>query len=124
MARIALVFLALIGVVLAGCKKRQDYSQHYPNLTGEVLFENDRLVVQRFVIQPGQWEGIHSHPGNQLYVHIKGGEWTVRYGEKEEVSLEKDGSVGWQDAVDLSEKHESGNTGPTPIEWLWITLKP
>jgi mannose-6-phosphate isomerase-like protein (cupin superfamily) len=124
MARIALLFLALIGMALPACKNHQDFTQHYPNLTGEVVFENDRMVVQRFVIQPGQWEGIHSHSGNQLYVHIKGGEWTVRYGDKEEVSVAKDGSVGWQKAVELSEKHESGNTGSTPIEWLWINLKP
>jgi mannose-6-phosphate isomerase-like protein (cupin superfamily) len=123
MTRIALVFVALIAVALPACKNRQDYTQHYPNLTGEVLFDNDQMVVQRFVIQPGQWEGIHSHSGSQLYVHLKGGEWTVRSGDKEEVSVAKDGSVGWQKAVDLSEKHESGNTGTTPIEWLWITLK-
>ena len=123
MARITFVFLVLFGAALVGCKSRQDYSQHYPNLTGEVLFENDQMVVQRFVIEPGQWEGIHSHSGKQLYVHIKGGEWTVRYGDKEEVSVAQDGSVGWQKAVDLSEKHESGNTGTTPIELLWINLK-
>ncbi len=36
----------------------------YPNLAnpgGEVLFENERLVVQQFVVGPGEWEGIHSH---------------------------------------------------------------
>jgi len=31
----------------------------YPNIKGEVLLENDAVVVQRFTIQPGQWEGIH-----------------------------------------------------------------
>jgi hypothetical protein len=34
-----------------------------------------------------------------------------------------DGSVGWMDAVDLSEQHESGNTGNTTIELIWVTLK-
>ena len=54
----------------------------YPNLAnpgGEVLLENDRVVVQRFVVGPGEWEGIHSHPGNQLYVHVKGGQWSRHY---------------------------------------------
>ena len=33
------------------------------------------------------------------------------------------GSVGWYDAVDSSEGHESGNTGDTTIDLVWITLK-
>jgi hypothetical protein len=61
--------------------------------------------------------------GNQLYVHIKGGEWTMSYGDKKETSVAKDGSVGWMEKVTLSQEHESGNTGDTPIEFLWITLK-
>ena len=97
--------------------------QHYPNIPGEILLENDKLVVQKYIIQPGEWEGVHSHPGNQLCVHIKGGEWTVRFGDKHETSVAEDGSVGWMKAVSMSEDHESGNTGDSPIEFLWITLK-
>ena len=124
MKRNVILLLVLFGLAALSCDKRKNYYQYYPNIPGETLFENDRIVVQRFVIQPGQWEGIHAHPGNQLYVHIKGGEWTVRYGEKEEVSIAEHGSVGWMDAVDLNEEHESGNTGNTPIELLWIAVKP
>jgi hypothetical protein len=97
---------------------------HYPNIPGETLLDNDRMVVQKFVVKPGQWEGLHSHPGNQLYVHLKGGKWAVRYGDKETVSDSPDGSIGWYNAVKLSEKHQSGNVGTEPIELLWITLKP
>jgi mannose-6-phosphate isomerase-like protein (cupin superfamily) len=97
--------------------------QHYPNIAGEVLFENERVIVQKFVVAPGQWEGVHLHPGNQLYVHLRGGEWTVRFGEEKTTSYSPDGSVGWMDAVALSQDHESGNTGSTPIELLWVTLK-
>ena len=104
-------------------QSRPDYHQYYPNIPGEVVLENDKVVVQRYVVQPGEWEGIHSHPGNQLYVHIKGGQWTVRYGTEESTSVSETGSVGWQRAVTLEERHESGNTGDTPIEFLWVTLK-
>ena len=61
----------------------------YPNLEnsdGEVVLENRHVVLQRLVVPPGEWEGIHSHPGNQLYVHIKGGEWSGRIGGKSEYS--------------------------------------
>ena len=33
------------------------------------------------------------------------------------------GSVGWMDPVDMSEAHESGNTGDTTIDLIWMTLK-
>ena len=28
--------------------------QYYPNIPGELVLENDKLVVQRFTIQPGE----------------------------------------------------------------------
>ena len=37
--------------------------------------------------------------------------------------VREDGAVGWMNAVDLSEEHESGNTGDTTIDLIWITLK-
>lgn len=121
--RRALFLVATVTTLAASPAPSKGPYQHYPNIPGEILLENDRVVVQKFVIQPGQWEGVHPHPGNQLYVHIRGGEWTVRMGEKKTTSYSPDGSVGWMDAIDLSEDHESGNTGNTPIELVWVTLK-
>ena len=123
--RIAL--LILCGVLLFSAFGRAqgdtEHQQHYPNIPTEVIFENDRVLVQKYVVQPGEWEGIHPHSGNQLYVHLSRAQWTVRYGDQETTSVSPAGSVGWQRAVDLSEEHESGNTGDTPIEFLWVNLK-
>jgi mannose-6-phosphate isomerase-like protein (cupin superfamily) len=106
----------------------QQFLLTYPGLEvpgGEVLLENEHVVVQRFVVGPGEWEGIHSHPGNQVYVHVKGGEWSGRAGGKLTYTgpVSEDGSVGWMPAIPLSEEHESGNTGDTPIDLIWVTLK-
>jgi len=81
--------------------------------------------VQRVQVEPGQWEGIHSHPGNQVYIHIKGGTWSERRGgvQSPNSTTTMAGSVGWMDAVDLSVAHESGNTGNTTIDLIWVTLK-
>ena len=100
----------------------------YPNLEnpfGEVLLENEHVILQRFVVEPGEWEGIHSHPGNQLYVHIKGGLWSGRLnGELTYTGpVDEDGSVGWMDPIPLSDEHNSGNTGDAPIDLIWVTLK-
>ena len=106
--------------------KRNPCHQYYPNIPGEVLLENDKVVVQRFIFPPGVWEGIHSHPPDQLYIHIKGGEWTVKFGDSIKTypaSMSPDGSVGWYGPVSLSQRHESMNSGDEPIDLIWVTLK-
>ena len=97
--------------------------QYYPNIPGKVLLENDKVVVQSFTFPAGQWEGVHSHPPGQVYIHIKGGEWTVRFGDHVEKGFSETGSVGWYGPVELSADHESVNTGNEPIELIWVTLK-
>ena len=99
--------------------------QHYPNIPMEMVFENHRMFVQRVQVEPGQWEGIHSHPGNQIFIHIKGGEWSGRIGGQSSGPsvVREDGYAGWMDAIDISEEHESGNTGDSTIDLIWITLK-
>ena len=99
--------------------------QFYPNIPGETLLDNDTLVVQRFIIPPGQWEGVHKHPPNQLYIHVKGGEWTVRFGDKQDTYTALDGEIGWSDeGLGLDADHESQNSGAEPIHLLWVAVKP
>jgi len=103
---------------------RNPCHQYYPNIPGEVLLENEKIVVQKFIFPPGQWEGVHSHPPNQLYIHLKGGEWTVKYGEKTyPPQISATGSVRWYGPVPLSSNHESVYSGDEPIELIWVTLK-
>ena len=50
------------------------YLLNYPNLDdpdGEVVLNNQYVVLQKLIVGPGEWEGVHSHPGNQIYVHMK-----------------------------------------------------
>ena len=123
--RIALIVLCSVGLwsVVGGTQDNTEHQQHYPNVSTDVVFENDRMLVQKVVLDPGEWEGIHSHSGNQLFIMLTDGQSTVRYGDQETTSVSGAGSVGWQRAVALSERHESGNTGDTPLEFLWVNLK-
>lgn len=98
----------------------------YPNIPGEDLLENDLVIVQRFTVNPGQWEGIHAHHPDMLYIHVKGGQWAAR--SKTEPprpypDASPDGSVGWMPTIDISMGHESGNVGTSPIDLIWVTLK-
>ena len=99
---------------------------NYPNIPGEDLLENDSVIVQRFTVQPGQWEGVHAHHPDMLYIHVRGGQWAARSKHEAEHAYpdaSADGSVGWMETIPLSEGHESGNVGSRPIDLIWVTLK-
>lgn len=121
----SLLLLAVLCSSVAG-------EQYYPNIPGEVLMEDDRVIVQRFVLEPGQWEGIHSHPEYQLVIVLKRtDEVTYRLGGKDTIFKSSEGellenpySVFWRPGpVNLSDRHDSGNTGSKTLEWIAITFK-
>lgn len=98
----------------------------YPNIPGEDLLDNEWVIVQRFVVKPGQWEGVHAHQPNMLWVHIRGGQWAARSrleAEHKYPHLSADGSLGWMDTIDINVGHESGNAGPNPIDLIWVSLR-
>ncbi len=99
---------------------------NYPNIPGEDLLENDSVIVQRFTVNPGQWEGVHAHHPDMLYIHIKGGQWAARSKTEPEHAYPEpspDGEVGWMPTIDISQGHESKNVGKEPIDLIWVTLK-
>jgi mannose-6-phosphate isomerase-like protein (cupin superfamily) len=99
---------------------------NYPNIPGEDLLENDLVIVQRFLVPPGAWEGVHAHHPDMLYIHIKGGHWAARSKHSPPTpspDITPDGAVGWMPTIDIGEQHQSGNVGATPIDLVWVTLK-
>ena len=129
--KLAFVFILLVNFLFASNSNSENLSKYllnYPNLDdpdGEVIFNNEYTVLQKLVVGPGEWEGVHSHPGNQIYVHIKGGYWSGRMHDELEYEKEfsPDGSVGWMGAIPIEDRHDSGNSGDTPIELIYVTLK-
>ncbi len=98
----------------------------YPNIPGEDLLINDWVIVQRFLVHPGEWEGVHAHQPNMLFVHIKGGQWGARSKLEPEHAYphpSPDGEVGWMEPIDIGVGHESGNIGTNPIDLIWVSLR-
>ena len=98
---------------------------NYPNIPGEDVLENDQVIVQRFKMDPGQWEGIHAHNPNTFYIFIKGGQWSSKSREHPDgvAGSAPDGAVAWMDTIDLADQHQSGNTGSKTSEVVWVALK-
>jgi mannose-6-phosphate isomerase-like protein (cupin superfamily) len=117
--------VALSAAAAPGGKPKYQYL-NYPNIPGEDLLENDQVIVQRFTVQPGQWEGVHAHCPDMLYLHVKGGQWAEKtYNEPEHPypTSSPDGEVGWMRTIDISVGHQSRNIGKNPIDLIWVTLK-
>jgi hypothetical protein len=99
---------------------------NYPNIPGEDVLDNDRVIVQRFLVGAGEWEGVHAHQPNTFYIHVQGGLWAVRSKDTPAQVYDHasaDSSVGWMPAIPISEEHQSGNAGVAPIDLIWVTLK-
>tara|TARA_Y100000590_G_scaffold434068_1_gene551857 strand:- start:5790 stop:6554 length:765 start_codon:yes stop_codon:yes gene_type:complete len=129
--KLTFIFILLANFLFAPNLNPENLSKYllnYPNLDdpdGEVIFNNEYVVLQKLIVGPGEWEGIHSHPGNQIYVHIKGGYWSGRLNGQLDYDREfsPDGSIGWMDSISIDERHDSGNSGDNPIELIYVTLK-
>jgi quercetin dioxygenase-like cupin family protein len=108
----------------AGTKAAWGYL-NYPNIAGEDVLENNWVIVQRFKMKPGEWEGVHAHNPNTFYIFIKGGKWISKsHAHPDGVAgSAADGTIAWMDTIDLSEQHQSGNTGSNETEVVWVALK-
>jgi beta-alanine degradation protein BauB len=112
-------------VTAPGAQPKYQYL-NYPNIPGEDLLENELVIVQRFTVNPGQWEGVHAHHPDMLYIHVRGGQWAARSRKEPEHAYpdsSPDGEVGWMATIGIEEGHESGNIGKNPIDLIWVTLK-
>lgn len=87
---------------------------------GAIMFENDKVVVRRYLLQPTMSTGMHSHQRDYLLVILQGGtvEVTTLQGPTRTEKFER-GDVAWRTRV----THDSRNIGGGPVEGLAIELK-
>jgi len=102
------VGVVLLGIfAIAGVLWAQ---QEFPNVSaGEVVLENDKVIVQKLSFETGTWAGEHSHEGGQLVVIIEPVKMLYKENGKEVERKFKPGDVFWIDPV--KHDHKALKTG-------------
>jgi beta-alanine degradation protein BauB len=121
---LAIVAVLLIGAVsgpVAAAPPATAGIPSYSNLTGRVVLNDERVLVQAFSIQPGQSTGRHTHHDAELLVFVKGG--LLKSEADGRATLWRDGRVVWLDPA-TSADEGSSNAGDAPIELMEVILKP
>lgn len=87
---------------------------------GAIVFENDKVLVRHYLLQPGLSTGAHSHGRDYLRVILQGGmlETTALNGSIKTEKLEV-GTVVWRTKA----THSTKNIGGSAIEGLVIEIK-
>ncbi|MEX0878282.1 MAG: cytoplasmic protein [Thermoanaerobaculia bacterium] len=85
-----------------------------------VRFENDRIRVLEYRLEPGEKEGTHSHPPGVVYVLSDATLRTTRADEKASEVTGKAGEVLWREST----THATENIGANDARALIVDLKP
>jgi quercetin dioxygenase-like cupin family protein len=92
-----------------------------PALSGHTLvLENDRVRVERVILEPGQSTGVHTHTLAGLGVSVSGGMIEIETGGQKQTSNLKPGEFRWRDGAVT---HSLKNVGKTRFEAVDIEWK-
>jgi len=86
----------------------------------KLIFENDRVKVWEFTLQPGEAVGEHTHHHDYLILPIESSMVEVTRGEQVEVSEYAGGSVIYRQK---GETHDAKNVGSGRYHQLIVELK-
>ena len=119
-----LLWLFVNGLLIAGAAW-VGYAQGKKSVTSKgefVRFENDRVRVVEFILQPGVAMGVHNHPRDRVEINIAGSRVRVTQADgKTSESDEKEGAVTFSKAS--PETHDVVNIGKTPLRAYHVELK-
>src|SRR5262249_17773865 len=89
------------------------------------LFENDRVKVWDFVLEPGEASARHTHPRDHVIVVIEGSDLGVEYADgRKQASPPGPGDVHFGRADGApADTHDARNVGTTRYRNLIIELK-
>lgn len=89
----------------------------------KLVFENERVRVLEFVLEPGVPMGMHDHPRDRVEITVSGGKVRVTTPDgKTQEAEEKEGSVVFSKASPA--RHDVVNIGPSVLRAYHVELKP
>lgn len=94
-----------------------------PEIGTAVLFENERVKIWDFVLEPGQAMPMHTHRRDHVIVVIEGGRLEVEYADGERRTFEPRPGDHHFGKVDGEDTHDARNIGTTRYRNLIIELK-
>lgn len=113
-----ILLAGLMACCFAAGLAAQDAAKVSPKVV-KVKLENERVRVLEATSNPGDKEGMHSHPANVVYV-IEGGTLRITTADgKSTVVTFKTGDTIWREPV----THRAENVGKTRFHALIVELK-
>ena len=92
----------------------------YPEIPGELILNNDLVIVRRFDVEPGQWSGWHTHDGNELTIMLTDQVAAVVVGDEENDASFEERDMIWTDA---GVEHNHVNAGESTGSFYVIKLR-
>ena len=87
------------------------------------LFENERVKIWDFVLEPGQAIPMHTHRRDHVIVVVEGGRLEVEYADGRRGTFEPKPGDWHYGAVAGEDTHDARNVGTTRYRNLIIELK-
>jgi quercetin dioxygenase-like cupin family protein len=94
-----------------------------PRLGTAELFENERVKVWDFVLEPGEAIPMHTHRRDHVIVVIDGGQLVVEYADGTRRTAEPRPGDIYFGRVDAEDTHDARNVGTTRYRNIIIELK-
>ncbi len=102
-------------------EKTQATANDRPVAAPTVEFENDKTIIHRFKIKPGQQVGWHRHENDYLTVQLSHGKLKLTNADGTDFTI--DYKPGTQRYVKAPIEHNAVNVGDVDIEVLEIEFK-
>ena len=94
-----------------------------PEIGTAELFENDRLKIWDFVLEPGAAVPLHTHRRDHVIVVLEGGTLEVAYADGRTRTVTPQAGAWFVGMVDGEDTHDARNVGTTRYRNLIIELK-
>lgn len=94
-----------------------------PVLGTAELFENDRLKIWDFILEPGAAVPLHTHRRDHVIVVLEDGELEVTYADGRHQRFSPKAGDWFVGMVDGEDTHDARNVGTTRYRNLIIELK-